>query len=207
LVEALSASADLEVVGEADNDQAAIEHIRLSEPEVALLELQSPRFDGIRLIEAVVQNGLTTRAILMFHAPPGGSIVHKALRAGARGVVSAQIDAAAMLEAVAAVTNGQLALSAHEQTELGHEIHKRNREDPLRLSERELEVLKLAAEGFTAEYIANSLVLSPATVKTYLSRIYRKLGVSNKAAAVAIAIRNGWLQLAIGVLLWEPPEL
>jgi hypothetical protein len=63
-----------------------------------------------------------------------------------------------------------------------------------------------AAEGLTTEHIANKVHLSPATVKTYFSRSYRKLGVINKAAAIAEAIRNGWLQIAFVCSLWDPSD-
>jgi DNA-binding NarL/FixJ family response regulator len=192
LVEALSATGAFELVGETDSDHAAIEQMRRLEPEMALLELSAPQFDGIRLIEAAVEHRLTMCAILMFDVPPGGDVIHDALNAGARGVISKRMDAAAMLQAVGAVRSEQ---------------NERNQADRRCLTERELDVLRLTAEGFSAEDVANKLALSPATIKTYLSRIYSKLGASNKAAAVASAIRNGWLQSAVAFVLLEPPEL
>jgi two-component system nitrate/nitrite response regulator NarL len=206
LVEEVGAARDFEVVGEAGTGQEATERMRLLDPEVALLELEAPQFDGTRLTNAAVRSRLATRTLLLFHTSPAGGVVHEALKAGARGLISKSSDAAAILEAVAAVARGEVVLGTREQTALGDEIGQRKEVDPPGLTEREREVLTLAAEGFTTEYIANSINLSSATVKTYLSRIYRKLGVLNKAAAVAEAIRNGWLQIAIACLLWEPTD-
>ena len=119
---------------------------------------------------------------------------HAAIERGAAGYVSKDADAALIRRAIAAVARGETVLDPSAQTGIAQEIRLRARDERPRLSAREQEVLVLVAEGLTAPHIARRLQLSTATVKTHLLHLYDKLGVTERAAAVAEAMRRGLLE-------------
>lgn len=120
--------------------------------------------------------------------------MYSALEAGAAGFLSKRAERAEICDAVEAAQRGQIVLSPETQTALGREIRSHRRDEGPVLTEREQEVLALAAEGLSAARIGERLFLSPATVKTHLAHLYEKLGVSDRAAAVAEAFRRQLLQ-------------
>ena len=116
------------------------------------------------------------------------------LQAGAAGFLSKEMDRDGILDAVAAVSRGELVLSPEVQTGVAREIQRREILTPPRLSPRELEIIELAAQGLSTPQIAGRLHLSAATVKTHLQNAYDKLGVTDRTAAVAVAMRRGLLE-------------
>jgi len=183
---------DFDLVGEASQGDPALAMIRDLNPDVAVMDVKLPGLSGLDVLRAVTRAGLTTRVLFLsaFTAP---ATVYDALHAGAAGYVSKDLDSAAICDAIAQVADGKIVLGPHVQQEIAGEIRGRELgETPL--SPRELEILQRTAQGETAAQIAAHLFLSPATVKTYLQRTYGKLEVSDRAAAVAEAMRRGLLQ-------------
>ena len=116
------------------------------------------------------------------------------MSAGAAGFFSKDADREAVLDAVAAVARGESRVEPRLQSALFAELRERSREDRPRLTPREQEILGLMAEGLSAPAIGRRLYLATATVKSHQARIYEKLGVADRAAAVAAAMRAGLLE-------------
>jgi two-component system nitrate/nitrite response regulator NarL len=120
--------------------------------------------------------------------------VYRALEQGVAGYVSKDADADALCEAVRAVARGETRLDLSAQTRVASEIRLRGRDERPQLSPREQQILTLIAAGRTAPQVAGDLHISTATVKTHLLHLYEKLGVAERAAAVAEGMRLGLLE-------------
>jgi two-component system nitrate/nitrite response regulator NarL len=189
----VEAHPELELVGEADTGRKALELIAGVRPDVAVVDVRMPDLDGIGVLRAVVRDGLATRVMLL-SAEVDGATAHDAVAAGAAGYVSKQSGAADIGKAIMAVARGDTVLAPEIQSGLAAEIRARAETSPRLLSDRELEVLKMTADGHSAPEIGKALFLSAATVKTHLQRIYEKLGVTDRASAVAEGMRRGLLE-------------
>jgi two-component system, NarL family, nitrate/nitrite response regulator NarL len=116
------------------------------------------------------------------------------VEAGARGYISKDSSSDAICDAIAAVASGEVVMGAEIQNSIAQEIRMRAPVEKNPLSDREREIVELTADGHSVAEIAERLYLSPATVKTHLQRVYQKLGVSDRAAAVAEAMRRGLVE-------------
>ena len=186
--------AGMEVVGEAaDGAQAATLAAELL-PDVVLMDVRMPGTDGIEGIRRIVAAGLPCR-VLVLTTFDVERHVYDALQAGAAGFLSKDASAEAVCNAVGAVARGETVLGPEIQAAIARELRDRAPAEgrPL-LSAREREILSLTAEGLTSPDIGKRLHLSPATVKTHLQNTYEKLGVSDRAAAVAEGMRRGLLE-------------
>lgn len=193
VIDAIRSRPDLEVAGEAGDGTQALALIRELTPDVAVVDVQMPGLDGFAVLNAVVRDGLGTR-ILLLTANVDSAAAFRAIGAGAAGCLLKDADADAVCDAVAAVARGETVLAADVQASLAREIRLRATEDRPVLSPREREILVLTADGLSAPEIAARLILSPATVRTHLQHLYEKLGVSDRAAAVAEAMRRGLVE-------------
>ena len=184
---------EFEIVGRVDSGRRAVEEIRSLEPDVALVDLRLPDIDGVKVVEAIERDGLTTKVIII-SAYEDSATVYSAISAGARAYLSKAVSADDLGRAIQAVARGQTVIPAAMQSALAQEIRaRRDLGDVPVLTKREVEVLECIAEGLSAPEIAERLVLSVTTIKTHLHNIYRKLDVSDRAAAVAQAMRRGIL--------------
>jgi two-component system nitrate/nitrite response regulator NarL len=136
---------------------------------------------------------LPTRVVFL-SAHVDSEVVYRAVALGAAAYLSKEADRAAIFDAVVAVARGQTVLSPEIQSGLAEQIQRREAAPCPVLSPREQDVLQLIAAGGSAPEIARQLHLSPSTVKTHMQSLYEKLGVSDRAAAVAAAMRNGLLE-------------
>jgi two-component system nitrate/nitrite response regulator NarL len=193
VVTALEEAPDVEVVGEADDGAAALELISELSPEVAVIDMRMRQVHGQGVLDAVLRQGLSTR-VLLLSAFTDAQTVHRALAQGAAGYLSKDADDSEVREAVIAVAAGATVVARDLQEETLAEIGRHAPAARTVLSQREREILQLAAAGHTQAAIAERLYISSSTVKTYLSRAYEKLGVSERAAAVAEAMRQGLLE-------------
>jgi two-component system nitrate/nitrite response regulator NarL len=185
---------DLELVAEAGDGRSALASIRELSPAVAVVDVRLPELDGVKIAGAVTRDGLPTRVFVLsaFTEP---QLVYEAMAAGAAGYFSKDADREAVLDAVAAVARGESRVEPRLQSALFGELRERARDDrrPL-LTPREHEILRLMAEGLSAPAIGRRLYLATATVKSHQAHIYAKLEVSDRAAAVAEAMRRGLLE-------------
>lgn len=193
LAQALASRTDLELVGEAEGGREALERIRELGPEVAVVDVRMPGLDGLGVLTAAGRESPGTR-ILFISAYLDGDIAYQALAEGAAGYISKDSPRQLICDAIVTVANGGIALCPEVEVDLASEIRKRTRIERGALSEREIEVLRGVAEGWSAAEIGRRLHLSPTTVKSHLRNLYAKLDVGDRAAAVAEAMRRGLLE-------------
>jgi two-component system nitrate/nitrite response regulator NarL len=193
LVRALGQRPDFEVVGSAQDGRRALEEIRELGPDVAILDENMPAMLGSEVLAAMTRDGLPTR-VVMLSASLDGAVVFRAVANGVRAYLTKDSDRAVICDTVAAVARGQTILAAEIQAGLADQVRLRERDDRPALSPREHEILERTAGGASAPEIAGELQISTATVKTHLHHLYEKLGVSERAAAVAEAMRRGLLR-------------
>jgi two-component system nitrate/nitrite response regulator NarL len=185
---------ELELVGAVADGRAALAAIRDLAPDVAVLDLRLPGLDGLQVAGAVTRDRLETR-LLILSASGEPEVVYRALQLGAAGYFLKGAERDAILDAIAAIARGRTVLAPELHADVFAEIRLRGtREDRPVLTAREREVLALTAEGLSAPQIAERLIVALPTVKTHQARLYEKLGVSERAAAVAEAMRRGLLE-------------
>jgi two-component system nitrate/nitrite response regulator NarL len=193
VVRALSASGQVEVIGEADDGRSALELIKEHEPDVALLDYKLPELDGVAVTNAVVRDQLATR-VLIVSAFTDSGVVYQALETGAAGFVSKEARREQIVDAVLACARGENVVPPEIAAGLVSEIRLRKDDDRPALTQREHEILRLIASGKSLPEIAKELYLGLTTVKTHVQHLYEKLGVSDRAAAVASAMRRGLIE-------------
>ncbi|GAA2663846.1 response regulator transcription factor [Nonomuraea recticatena] len=177
-----------EVLGEAGDGAQAVELARTLEPDVILMDLRMPRMDGVSAIKELVRLGIAAR-VLVLTTYDTDSDVLPAIEAGATGYLLKDALREELMRAVEAAARGEAVLSPSVATRLLSQV--RTPADPL--SAREREILELIAQGATNREAAARLFISEATVKTHVLHIYTKLGVNDRAAAVAVAYQRGLL--------------
>jgi two-component system nitrate/nitrite response regulator NarL len=194
IVRAIDERPDLELVGQVSSGREALAEIQRLGPDVALLDIMMPELSGLEVLSALERDGLSTQVALL-SAHVDSAFAYRAVAAGARGYLSKQAARQEICDAVAAIADGRTAFAPEVQAGLATELHERQvAERGPTLTRRERDVLKLVAEGRSAPEIGKRIHLSPATVKSHLQAIYEKLGVSERAAAVAEAMRRGLLE-------------
>ena len=189
----LNNSGEIRVVGEAEDGREGIEVIKAEDPDVAVVDYQMPDIDGIGVVHALKRDGVRTR-VLLLSAATDSAIVFKALQEGASGYLSKDAHRADIVAAVRDVARGKTVVPPELAAGLVDQIRLRGSSDVPVLSERELQVLRGFAQGRSIPALAAELFLAPSTVKTHTQRLYEKLGVSDRAAAVAEAMRMGLLE-------------
>lgn len=182
----------LALVGEAcDGDEAQAMMDALA-PDVALLDVRMPGLDGLALVTKLRSAGAQVR-VLLISGSDDSETAHEAIAQGAAGFLSKDAEETEISEAILAVARGDSVLSPALQSGVLDLIRSRAG-GAVQLSGRERDLLELAAAGLTTAEIASRLYLSPNTVKTYWQRLYEKLGASDRASAMAEAIRRGLLR-------------
>ncbi|PAD28311.1 response regulator transcription factor [Paenibacillus sp. 7523-1] len=175
---------DFEVIGEAGNGEEALQQISSLQPDLCLMDIEMPVMTGLEVAERIQQLGLTCRIIILTtFARPG--FLERAIQAGVQGYLLKDEPSDRLAEAIRRVMNGGREVSPELVFGAAKEANP--------LTEREKEVLKLAATGMNANYIATSLHLSYGTVRNYLSEAFNKLGAKNRMEAVSMAEEKGWL--------------
>lgn len=193
VVRALESSGRADVVAAVGDGAAALDAIREHDPDVALLDYNMPGIDGIAIAHAVVRDKLRAR-VLLISATTEGSVVYRAIQDGAAGYLSKEADRDEIVAGVMACARGESVLPPELVTTLAAQVRARANSDAPILSDREQQILRLIADGKTVPDMAKELFLAPTTVKTHTRRMYEKLGVSDRGAAVAYAMRNHLLE-------------
>ncbi|MDQ7805622.1 response regulator transcription factor [Amycolatopsis sp. A133] len=178
-----------EVVGEAANGAEAVSLTERLRPDVVLMDLRMPGTDGVAAITELARLGNPAR-VLVLTTYDTDSDVLPAVEAGATGYLLKDAPREDLFRAVEAAARGEAVLSPAVASRLLGRMREPVREP---LSQRELEVLTLVARGSTNKEAAKKLFISEATVKTHLVHVYAKLGVNDRAAAVAVAFERGLL--------------
>jgi DNA-binding NarL/FixJ family response regulator len=185
----LATRQELEVVGAAASGEEALEMAERLRPDLVLLDLRLPGMHGLEVLEALRSRGDSPK-VLVLTVHDDTDIVVQAVRGGAQGYVLKDASQQELLSAIERVAAGDSYFDSVAVKALLQDDRRAEEERP---SERELEVLRLLASGFTNREIAEQLFVSAETVKSHLSSAYRKLGVSDRAHAVAVALRRGLL--------------
>jgi DNA-binding NarL/FixJ family response regulator len=178
-----------EVLGEARDGAEAVTLAQALKPDVILMDLRMPGMDGLTAITELARRGITAR-VLVLTTYDTDSYVLPAIEAGATGYMLKDAPRAELLHAVRAAAQGQSVLSPAVTARLMSRVRTPGAGP---LSQRELEVLELVAAGNSNREAAARLFITEATVKTHLLNIYAKLGVGDRAAAVAEAFNRGLL--------------
>jgi two-component system, NarL family, nitrate/nitrite response regulator NarL len=190
---AISERAGLELVGVAADGRQAMAGIRELTPDVAVLDVRMPGLSGIDIVAEIGRERIPTR-VLLLSAQSDEQLIFDGVSVGASGYLLKDSDRSDICAAVEAIAAGRAVLAPEAQTALAQGVRLRGASQGPAISEREREVLALTADGLSAPQIGARLHLSPATVKSHLQNVYEKLGVSDRAAAVATAIRLGLLE-------------
>jgi two-component system, NarL family, nitrate/nitrite response regulator NarL len=169
--------------------QEALDMIRLHRPDVAVLDMRMPRLDGREVMRRLREDQPVTR-VLFISEYIGGELVLQALTAGAAGYLPKSSSPEEICDAIIRIARGESVLPAEIGTELAGTLRDRG-QSGMHLTARELGVLALIAEGESANMIADRLHLAVPTVKSHIQNLYAKLGVNDRGAAVAEAMRRG----------------
>jgi two-component system nitrate/nitrite response regulator NarL len=190
LSRAVEQSADLTLAGSANDGIEAVDLIQRVRPDVAVLDVEMPGHSGPSVAAMLVQLELPTR-VLFLSAHRDGATVYDALAKGGYGYVTKDASLTEIQEAVRRVASGVRSLGPDVEHQIIGEIQIRAERQTVELTARERSVLGLAVQGLTVVAMGKRLHLSPATIKVHLSTLYAKLGVGDRASAVAEAIRRG----------------
>ena len=182
---------DLEIVGEAADGRQAIELAHALHPDVVLMDLVMPGMDGISAT-AALRHELPDVEVIALTSMLEDSTVVGAIRAGAAGYILKDAEAAELIQAIKAAAAGQVQLSPKAAARLMQEV--RTPEHPETLTDRETEVLSLLALGYANKEIAARLHIGEKTVKTHVSDILSKLGVTSRTQAALYAVRIGLVE-------------
>jgi DNA-binding NarL/FixJ family response regulator len=191
LVGVLSDEADLEVVGEAGSGREAVALVPRLRPDVVLLDLEMPELDGVAAIPQLKAASPSVE-VLVFTAYDTDDRVLGAIRSGARGYLLKGASSDEIARGIRSVAAGGSYLEPRVASKLVAEVSAPRR-SAVGLSARELEVLRLVADGLPTKQIAASLSISERTVKFHVNSIFHKLGADNRAQAVALAAQRGLL--------------
>ncbi|MCB9077649.1 MAG: response regulator transcription factor [Anaerolineaceae bacterium] len=188
----LSLKPGLEVVGEAEDGEEAVLQARLLQPDVILLDLMMPRKDGLAVIQALKQEAHSAN-ILVLTSLTGDEKLLAAIEAGALGCLLKDSSPQELVRAIRDVAQGELTLHPAIARKLlrGSPSSPETGSPHDRLTEREIDVLKLMAQGLSNRDIAETLVISDQTVRGHVSNILEKLQLANRTQAVLYALRQG----------------
>jgi two-component system, NarL family, nitrate/nitrite response regulator NarL len=193
VVRAVRARPEFELIGQAEDGREALGVIRDSAPDVAVVDVEMPSLGGLDVVRAVNRDALATRMVLL-SAHLESDTVFSAVQAGVSAYLSKAWPAERICDALVAVARGEVILPNEIQAGLAAAIRSNAAGPGVQLTPRERDVLGGLAEGKSAPQIASELHVSPATVKTHLKTLYEKLGVSDRAAAVAESMRRGLIE-------------
>ena len=193
----LQAQPHIGVVGEAEDGAQAITITREHDPDVVLMDIRMPGVDGLEATQRLLQGSQPRPRILMLTTFDTDEYVYRALRAGASGFLLKTAPPARLIEAVRTIAAGEALLAPTVTRMLIESFVRRpppgsvTPSELAPLTEREVQVLTMAARGMSNLEIARSLVVSEATVKSHINRIFAKLGIRDRVQAVVLAYETG----------------
>ncbi|GAC1346030.1 MAG: response regulator transcription factor [Ktedonobacteraceae bacterium] len=193
---------DIEVIGEAENGLIATQIAENQQPDVILMDIRMPLLDGIEATERIRKQGTAGPRILLLTTFDTPELVVEGMRAGAAGYLLKDCSAEELCTAVRAVARGQVLLQASSAAQLLAGLHAQqspafraaslsSEVEKMGLTARELEVVRLIAQGHSNTEIAAALFVSDATVKTHINHIFSKLGARDRSQVIVKARQLG----------------
>jgi DNA-binding NarL/FixJ family response regulator len=179
---------DMQLIAEAANGREALEQFRTHHPDITLMDLQMPEMSGFDAMSAI-RGEFPGARIIVLTTHAGDFLISRALKAGARGYLLKGMLRQELLETIRAVHVGQKRLSAEAAAEIAEHVM-----DDF-LTPREIDVLRLIANGNANKEIAGKLALTEETVKGHVKNIFTKLGVNDRTHAVTIGLKRGIIDL------------
>ncbi len=190
---------DLKVVAEACDGEEAVKQTAISRPDVAIIDIAMPKLDGIEATKQI-KKLYPSVVVLILTAYDDDQFIFSLLEAGAAGYLLKNVRGQELVHAVRQVYMGESVLHPSiARKVLNHFVPatgKLKKQEPVKvLSDREMEVLRLASRGLSNQEIASELSLSLRTVQAHLGHIFNKLEVSSRTEAVVHALKEGWITL------------
>jgi len=190
----LALAADIEIVGEAADGREALEKVRRLMPDIVLMDLAMPIMGGLEATRRIRREFPATKVLALTQYDDSEYVI-PVIEAGARGFVTKMSSSSELASAIQAVYKGDSFLSPSAAAALVDECQQKvtiegERDSYQQLTDREREVLKLIAEGYTAREIAEMLVVSPKTVEWYKSSLMNKLNIHSRTDLIKFAIRK-----------------
>lgn len=196
LKQLLELDGDILVVGEAGNGEECLKQIEKNHPDVVLLDINMPIMNGIEMLEKLRSSENKNQKVLILTIHNEVEYLMKAVEIGVEGYVLKDADSSVLKKAIYTVNSGETYIDV---TMLPLLNEKRLREEQMseeeKLTKREIEVLKLLAEGLFNKEIAYKLSISEKTVKNHVSNIFKKIGVFDRTQAAVYAIKNNIVEL------------
>jgi len=195
--EFIQREADMEVVGEAGDGEEAVKLTNHYKPDVVVMDIRMPKLNGIEATKQIKAQ-LPSTAILILTAYDSDQYIFALLEAGAAGYLLKGVRASELIDAIRAVYAGESVLHPVIAGRVIRRVVTPTSSESKAiepLSDREMEILKLAAKGISNKDIAEKLFLSPRTVQVHLGNIFNKLGVASRTEAVLYGLKRGWLTL------------
>ena len=188
---------DIKVVGEAQDGQQALELVNKHSPDVVLMDVRMPNMDGLTALERI-KNLAPQVSVIMATLYDDPEYLFRAISAGAAGYILKDARRESIVRAIRVTREGGAIIAPSMMPQLLHRVAETMNPLPQtapgkvvrELSQRELQVLRLIAEGCTNQDIADELILSPTTIKTHVQNILRKLDVSDRTQAAVYAVRR-----------------
>jgi two-component system NarL family response regulator len=188
LASLIGRKADMTVVAEASNGREAVDLWKKHRPDVTLLDLRMPELDGVGAIKEIRAGNDNTR-IIVLTTFDGDEDIFRAIQAGAKGYLLKDAPREALMDCIRRVHAGETCIPVHLAAKLAQRVSGET------LSQREIDVLKLMAQGKSNKEIGSALFISEGTVKSHVKGIFAKMNVISRTEAVATATRRGLIQL------------
>ncbi len=191
-------AAGFDVVGQAGDGQAAVEAVLRLRPDVVLLDIDMPRMNGLEALHLIKENVPETQVVMLTVSKEDSNLL-EAVKSGAQGYLLKDLNASQFLSMLEGLQRGEAAMTRQTIARLMRELTEPispQTEAAQSLTEREIELLRLVADGLPNKAIAQTLAVSENTVKYHLKNIMQKLNAQNRTEAVTHAIRTGILEPA-----------
>ena len=190
LTSILGEEPEFEVVGEAADGYAALKAVDRLKPSVVLLDMRMPGFDGIEVCREITAKHPDVRVIILT-AFLDSDTINRCIQAGAKGYVIKDVERTDLKRSIRDVAHGEAVLDRKVHTAVVERLKREGDRNRPVLTDREVSILKLMAEGFTNRQIAAKLYVSEGTIKDQLQKIMDKLGASNRVSALYVAAKEG----------------